>query len=180
MVGALDKRFRDILGEEAPEAPLALGFNQPWIYCDPVFAALDEQHDGALSRAGKEVLKAFDGVAGVFTAADLSGPAPDEAELACWLAWRCYHPERSGQFYVHLEPFWYRVTDNLAGHNGGFRSDRHVPLILMGQRVRPGRYATPADTTDLAVTLAKLLDIQAPSDASGRVLHEALDTAPFP
>jgi len=48
----------------------------------------------------------------------------------------------------------------------------------MGARIKPGRYFAPADPMDIPVTLAILLGIEPPAEAVGRVLHEALDTAP--
>jgi hypothetical protein len=51
-----------------------------------------------------------------------------------------------------------------------------VPLAFYGLAFQPGTYRTHAEPVDLAVTLASLLGINAPAQATGRVLTEALQS----
>jgi arylsulfatase A-like enzyme len=44
----------------------------------------------------------------------------------------------------------------------------------MGRGITPGRYLQSATPADIAPTLASVLGVQAPSNATGRVLTEAL------
>ena len=59
-------------------------------------------------------------------------------------------------------------------HASPFHYDTHVPLAFYGLAFWTGTYRTHAEPVDLAVTLASLLGINAPSHAVGRVLTEAL------
>ena len=59
-------------------------------------------------------------------------------------------------------------------HATPFSYDTHVPLAFYGLAFQPGIYRTHAEPVDLAVTLASLLGINAPAQATGRVLTEAL------
>ena len=59
-------------------------------------------------------------------------------------------------------------------HASPYTYDTHVPLAFYGLPFRPGTYRTHAEPVDLAVTLALLLGINAPTHAVGRVLTEAL------
>jgi len=59
-------------------------------------------------------------------------------------------------------------------HASPLSYDTHVPLALYGLAFQPGIYRTHAEPVDLAVTLASLLGINAPEQATGRVLTEAL------
>jgi arylsulfatase A-like enzyme len=59
-------------------------------------------------------------------------------------------------------------------HVSPYTYDTHVPLAFYGLPFRPGTYRTRAEPVDLAVTLASLLGINAPTHAVGRVLTEAL------
>ena len=52
--------------------------------------------------------------------------------------------------------------------------DSHIPLLLMGPGIRPGRYSQNVALNDLAPTLATLLGVETPSGSVGRVLHEVL------
>jgi len=47
---------------------------------------------------------------------------------------------------------------------------------MMGPGIRPGRHLQAASPMEIAPTLAALLGIQQPSNASGRILLEALTT----
>jgi hypothetical protein len=51
-----------------------------------------------------------------------------------------------------------------------------VPLAFYGLAFQPGTYRTHSEPVDLAVTLASLLGINAPTHATGRVLIEAIQT----
>jgi arylsulfatase A-like enzyme len=62
----------------------------------------------------------------------------------------------------------------VATHGTPYSYDTHVPLIIMGAGVAPGRYTQAASPADIAPTLARLLRVQAPSSTVGRVLLEAL------
>ena len=62
-------------------------------------------------------------------------------------------------------------------HAPPYTYDTHVPLAFYGLPFQPGIYRTHTEPTDLAVTLASLLGINAPTHAVGRVLTEALAPA---
>ena len=59
-------------------------------------------------------------------------------------------------------------------HASPYTYDTHVPLAFYGLPFRTGTYRTHAEPVDLAVTLASLLGINAPTHAVGRVLTEAI------
>ena len=88
-----------------------------------------------------------------------------------------FQPRRSGDVVVLHEPFKYLSEGTYwlaATHGSPYSYDTHVPLIIMGRGVRAGRYAQAAAPSDLAPTLAALLRTTKPSNATGRVLIEAL------
>ena len=84
-----------------------------------------------------------------------------------------FHRERSGDVEVLLEPYWMSSTSGTT-HGTPWSYDTHIPLMLMGPGIRPGRYDDTVVLNDLAPTLATLLGIETPSGASGRALSEAL------
>jgi arylsulfatase A-like enzyme len=175
LAAAVERAWRDVLGAAAPQQPLVLGLNVPWIYCDPRFMELDDRLAGKLTQVATKLLRQTRGIADVFTAAELAGPAPVAHDHDRWLAWRSFHPQRSGRFYIRLASGWAeKDPESIAAHAGGSRSDRHVPILLAGSGVRTGRYFSAADLLDIAPTLSALLGIEAPAEAVGRVLGEAL------
>ncbi len=86
---------------------------------------------------------------------------------------RSFHPRLSGDVVLVSEPFW--VPGKLSGatHGTPYAYDTHVPLLLAGPGIRPGRYAARVSTLDLAPTLADLLGVLPPAGSEGRVLAEA-------
>jgi arylsulfatase A-like enzyme len=65
-------------------------------------------------------------------------------------------------------------------HGTPFSYDTHIPLVLMGPGIRPGRYDRSVLLNDLAPTLATLLEVETPSGSSGQVLAEILDRGAAP
>jgi predicted AlkP superfamily pyrophosphatase or phosphodiesterase len=85
-----------------------------------------------------------------------------------------FSPARSGDVVVVPEPFKYLGETITATHGSAYSYDTHVPTIIMGVGVTPGRYLEAATPADIAPTLAALLRVTPPSNATGRVLVEAL------
>jgi arylsulfatase A-like enzyme len=86
---------------------------------------------------------------------------------------RGFYAQRSGDLEVILEPFWMRQATGTT-HGSPYNYDAHIPLILMGRRIKPGEYSSHVALNDLAPTLATILGIEIPSGSSGRVLVEAI------
>jgi predicted AlkP superfamily pyrophosphatase or phosphodiesterase len=85
-----------------------------------------------------------------------------------------FHRERSGDVEVLLEPYWMSSTSGTT-HGTPYSYDTHIPLMLMGPGIRPGRYNNTVVLNDLAPTLTTLLGVETPSGSSGRALAEMLD-----
>jgi predicted AlkP superfamily pyrophosphatase or phosphodiesterase len=85
-----------------------------------------------------------------------------------------FYPSRSGDVVMVAEPYKYIAETITATHGSPYSYDTHVPTIIMGAGVNPGRYLEAAAPNDIAPTLSALLRITAPSNSTGRVLIEAL------
>ena len=84
-----------------------------------------------------------------------------------------FYAKRSGDLHLVFDS-GYMVGTGGTTHFSPYAYDRHVPALLMGPGIKPGRYNGTIELNDIAPTLATLLDIQTPSGSSGRVLTEAL------
>ena len=84
-----------------------------------------------------------------------------------------FYGPRAADVFLIAEPY-YVFEKTGTSHGAPFNYDSHVPLILMGPGIKPGRYHRRAAVNDIAPTLATLLEIETPSGAAGRVLDEAL------
>jgi len=85
-----------------------------------------------------------------------------------------FYPARSGDVVLVAEPYKYLGDGIPATHGSPYSYDTHVPTIIMGLGVNPGRYLEPATPADIAPTLCALLRVTPPTNVTGRVLIEAL------
>jgi len=87
-----------------------------------------------------------------------------------------FNPSRSGDLWLIPKAFSFFSGEGSQAttHGGVYNYDTHVPIILFGPGVRPGRYYTECSPSDIAPTMAAMLGIEPPSNRVGRVLSEAL------
>lgn len=86
---------------------------------------------------------------------------------------RGFHPRRSGDVMFVLESGWLAwggVTGST--HGSGYTYDTHVPIVFYGAGIKPGSSVAPYEITDIAPTLAMLMQIRLPSGATGKPVME--------
>jgi hypothetical protein len=157
----------------AKKADYVLDLDYPlaWLSAD-AFAGTPagKKESDAEADAGEAMKQA--GLAGYFTKSQLARGETPASEVGRRYA-HSYSPE--GGWYVIGIPSPFHVgTAKGTDHATPFSYDTHVPLAFYGLAFQPGVYRTHAEPVDLAVTLASLLGINAPAQATGRVLTEAL------
>jgi predicted AlkP superfamily pyrophosphatase or phosphodiesterase len=152
-----------------PAAYIKFDYPTAWLNEDAFFAVHIKERD-AETAVGEALEQA--GLRGYFTKSQLAaGDVPNTALGRRFL--NSYSPE--GGWYVMGVPDIYNVgTSHGTDHASPYTYDTHVPLALYGLAFQPGTYRTHVEPVDLAVTLASLLGINAPTHAVGRVLAEAL------
>jgi predicted AlkP superfamily pyrophosphatase or phosphodiesterase len=148
---------------------IKLDYPVAWLDPDAFAAAHVKEHD-AETAVGEAMKQA--GLRDYFTKSQLAaGEVPDTALGRKFL--HSYSPE--GGWYVMGVPEIYTVGSSKGtDHASPYTYDTHVPLAFYGLPFLPGTYRNHAEPVDLAVTLASLLGIDAPTHAVGRVLTEAL------
>ncbi len=150
---------------------LELDYPLAWL-SEGAFAGLSSGHRESDAEADEgEAMKQV-GLAGYFTKSQLARGETPATEIGRRYN-HSYSPE--GGWYVMGVPAPFNVgTTKGTDHATPFSYDTHVPLAFYGLAFQPGTYRTHAEPVDLAVTLASLLGINAPAQATGRVLTEAL------
>jgi hypothetical protein len=174
--GRLNALLRERFGLLADGREYVSGQQIPWIYFDRAFVKLDADRRGRILRTAAEFFPSVPGVAEVFRADELTGPEPPPDDQARYLAWRSFHPERSGELFLRLAPYYYYATGEFAGHSPGLPTDLEIPIIIAGPGVRPGPYFRPVHLCDVAPTVAELVGVRLSDHPDGRVLREALAT----
>ena len=141
----------------------------PFVYLNAALALLEPERREAVLLAGKAAA-AVDGVANYYVPGEESVPETLRRALR-----RSWYPPRSGDLMLLLDPYFVEDYGNGQGTSSGsaYRYDTDVPLIFLGPRFRAARFEREVDAADIAPTLAAVLEISAPSLATGEVLHEA-------
>jgi predicted AlkP superfamily pyrophosphatase or phosphodiesterase len=137
---------------------------------EEAFAAAKVKQEDAEVAVG-EALKQL-GLRGYYTRSQLAkGEVPNTEAGLKYL--HSYSP-LGGWYVIAVPPPYYVGVEKGTDHATPYSYDTHVPLAFYGLPFQPGIYRTHAEPVDLAVTLASLLGINAPTHATGRVLTEAL------
>jgi len=152
-----------------PAVYVKLDYPLAWLDQDAFAAHHLREHD-AETAVGEAMKQA--GLRDYYTKSQLAdGEVPNTALGRRYL--NSYSPE--GSWYVMGVPDIYAVSPAKGtDHTSPYTYDTHVPLAFYGLPFQPGTYRTSVETVDLAVTLASLLGINAPTHAVGRVLIEGL------
>jgi Type I phosphodiesterase / nucleotide pyrophosphatase len=157
----------------AKKADYVLDLDYPlaWLDKDAFVGTLGAKDESAAEGEVGEAMKQL-GFSGYFTKSQLARGDIPPTEIGRRYA-HSYSPE--GGYYVIGVPDPFQVGSSKGtDHASPFSYDTHVPLAFYGLAFQPGIYRTHAEPVDLATTFASLLGINAPAQATGRVLTEAL------
>ena len=116
----------------------------------------------------------FPGIARYFTRQQLLRGATSPNDPIERRVLHGFNPARSGDLILIAQPYKFMGDALPTTHGTPYAYDTNVPTIIMGPGVIAGRYLEPASPADIAPTLSALLRITPPTNATGRVLVEAL------
>jgi predicted AlkP superfamily pyrophosphatase or phosphodiesterase len=162
-------------GDKDTTADYVQTFSNGQIYFNWFALERDGIRAEEMERVVGEAALTVPGISRYFTRTQLvaNGISPSDAVARRVL--HGYNPKRSGDVVVIQEAYKYLADYTIvANHGTPYSYDTHVPIIIMGGGVAPGRYLNASTPADIAPTLARLLRVQAPSNAVGRVLMEAI------
>lgn len=172
---AIRKQANSLLSKKyARQAEYLQQFDYPLAFLsEEAFSKAGKKESEAESDTGEALVQG--GFAGYFTKSQLAhGMAPNTGVGRRYA--HSYSPE--GGWYVWGVPNPFAVsTSKGTSHATPFSYDTHVPLAFYGLAFQTGVYRTHAEPVDLAVTLASLLGINPPAQATGRVLTEAIQSS---
>ena len=89
-----------------------------------------------------------------------------------------YNPKRSGQIGYVLKPGYISMGSTGTTHGAWNPYDAHIPLVWYGTGIKAGKTNRETYMTDIAPTIAALLQIQMPNGAVGKVIEEVKSTQP--
>jgi predicted AlkP superfamily pyrophosphatase or phosphodiesterase len=120
-------------------------------------------------------LMTMDGVANYYTEGVLrQGNYSDQGVKGHVI--RGYHPKRSGDIVVVLEPGWFE-SGSIQGttHGSPYTYDTNIPMLFYGKGIKHGTSVRYHPVTDIAPTISALLSIKYPSGCTGNPAEEVLE-----
>lgn len=85
-----------------------------------------------------------------------------------------YNPKRSGDIQFTFKPGYFDGGPKGTTHGLWNPYDAHIPLVFFGWHVKPGKTKRETYMTDIAATVAAMLQIQMPSGCVGHVITEVI------
>jgi predicted AlkP superfamily pyrophosphatase or phosphodiesterase len=116
------------------------------------------------------ILKTEEAVAEVMSATTANSAYFDEGIRH--LMQNGYHAKRSGDLMVNYLPAFVEYMKTGTTHGSPYSYDTHVPLLFYGWNIKQGSTTEKVQITDIAATLAMLLNIQFPNGCTGNVITE--------
>jgi predicted AlkP superfamily pyrophosphatase or phosphodiesterase len=151
-----------------------MGFYNGNLYFNVAALKRDGVNEEEIEAVACDAAMTVPGINRCFTRAQLEHGVVSFADPIARRVFHGFYPRRSGDLIVLYEPFKYFGDTIPATHGSPYSYDTHVPLLMMGNWVAPGRYNQAATPADIAPTLASILGVQAPSNSVGRVLTEGI------
>ncbi len=85
-----------------------------------------------------------------------------------------YFPSRCGDIQIILKPGYIDGGNTGTTHGVWAPYDAHIPMLFAGNGIKQGKTHSETYMTDIAATIAALLNIQMPSGCIGKVINEVL------
>jgi arylsulfatase A-like enzyme len=162
------------LGARFGEGKWVASFVNDQLYLDQKLIAEKKVSVAEAEHVAGEAALAVSGVVSYFTRTQIvEGRMP--ASPVSRRVTNGFYPKRSGDVWLITKPFYFFSEGEIATtHGSPYNYDTHVPILLVGSGVLPGRYNAACSPSDIAPTLAALLGVEPPANRTGRVLVEAL------
>lgn len=89
-----------------------------------------------------------------------------------------YNPKRSGDILFTFKPGYFDGSTKGTTHGLWNPYDSHIPLLFYGWNIKHGKTNRETYMTDIAATVAAMLQIQMPNGCVGKVITEITNPAP--
>jgi len=161
MVDSLKKYLTKTYGDS-----LVLSFSNQQLFLD--HKAIDSKKY-ILQQIQEDValfLQRFTEVSEVLTATTLNNNQFTEGSR--YLMQKGYNAKRSGDVLLNYLPAYIDYMPTGTTHGSPYSYDTHVPLLFYGWNIKQGNSTEQIYITDLAATLAMMLNIQFPNGCTGK------------
>ena len=144
------------------------------IYLDLEVIARHKLDRAAVEETAISALMSTGLVEKVYTHSDLMSAA-DPADSYLTLFQNAFFQPRSPHLNVLVKKYVYLNSQvGGTGHGTAHEYDRHIPIVFMGEGIKPGTYETECGPEDIAPTIAHVLGLTYPREYDSRLLTEMI------
>jgi len=162
------------LQQKFGEAKLVRGYSASGVLLDDAAIAQKKLDPAAVQNEVRRAVLAEPGVAAAFTRTELENPASLPADTPFLAQVRkTWNRERSADVQMVIKQYWLFESRRTfaATHGSPYAHDYAVPVLFYGPHwFGAGRIDATVEVVDIAPTLARLLQVPAPSGSEGRLL----------
>lgn len=115
----------------------------------------------------------LEGVANAYTSSDLI--ATNNGGKFLSLVQKGYNQKNSGNVAITLLPGWVTFPRKGTTHGSAYSYDTHVPLLWYGNGIPKGSTSKEMYITDVAATVATILNISFPNGSIGKPILEVVE-----
>ncbi|WP_320054031.1 alkaline phosphatase family protein [uncultured Acetobacteroides sp.] len=145
-------------------------YHQKQIYLNHTLIEDSKINLGEMQAKVANFLKQFTGVAQAIPASVLEYTSFTDGIMQKMQ--NSFYAQRSGDVVINLQPGWIDTDEVATSSNSPYSYDTHVPLIWYGWKIKRESISSKVDPTDIAPTIANLLDISWSNAASGEPINE--------
>ena len=167
----IEKRAAEKLGlpvsDKTPISDgLILEFEDPALYINWERVRTAKLDGERVKRALRDAALTIKGIGWAFTNSELNAPNANATGVERAVR-NSFRADRSGDVILALRAgYIWDYGGKGTTHGQAVEDDQHVPLLLWGRGVTPGRYDQPVAPNDLARTLGALLGVEAGGEQS--------------
>lgn len=173
--GRIDKKeylgsIQDALSKRFGEGKWLLGTQESGFYLNYDLIEQKNLQESVVEDEAAAAAMKLPYVARTYTRTQLLRHEAAQSQIDEYVA-RAFYPERGPDVIVIMKPYYLGGTEG-TGHGSPYDYDSHVPLIFYGSSVRQGVYGDRVGISDVAPTLAAILEVETPSGNVGHVLKQ--------
>lgn len=161
MADSLKKYLTKVYGDS-----LVLSFSNQQIFLDHSVIDAKKLYLPAVQEDVAAFIQKFPQVAEVITGTTMNNSQFTEGSR--YLMQKGYNAKRSGDVLVNYLPGYVDYMPTGTTHGSPYSYDTHVPLIFYGWNIKQGSSTEQVFITDVAPTIAMMLNIQFPNGCTGK------------
>lgn len=145
---------------------LVLSFSNQQIFLNQKLIAEKKLNVQQVEESVASFIQNLPAVSEVLTAVTLNNSQFTEGSR--YLMQKGFNAKRSGDVLVNYQPSWVDFPHYGTTHGSPYSYDTHVPLLFYGWNIQHGSSSEQVYITDVAATLAMMLNIQFPNGCTGK------------